>query len=155
MALRSVRKWTKYVENSLAGQSKSFVRGRRVLQRKLATREITEADAKRLFAELKIFADPKRVSRRDDILYNRILTDTAIREFGFNRTLTPAALKKLRALTHQALQHPFAGKSQKADRIFRERLDLIAELVGGKILAKRFFAEVVSLRKAYNEGGTK
>ncbi|MDO8625643.1 MAG: hypothetical protein Q7R47_06170 [Candidatus Diapherotrites archaeon] len=144
MALRSVKKWSKYVNKSLAGQSKSFLRKRTAIQRRLANDEIPRERAEKEFADLKASVRWPRASARDDRLYNRIVIDTAIKEFGFNKTLSPSALRNLHQLTQQVLQRP-------RDRQAVQTLDRVSKLLGDKELTKRFFRETVSLRRAYNE----
>jgi hypothetical protein len=151
MPLRSVKKWSHYINRSLKRQTEGITRTSRNIHRRIANNELPPEAAQNAWRQATASVTRQRISRRDDRLYDRIIIDTAIKEFKLNKRLPPAALKKIRALSHQAMQLPLESQSPKVNQQFLDQLEEIARLIGNKELTKKYFVEITSLRRVYNE----
>ncbi|MDD5162612.1 MAG: hypothetical protein PHD95_00195 [Candidatus ainarchaeum sp.] len=149
--VRNVKKWVNYVDKSLARQPKRALRRQRQIERQVFAQEISPKDLKKARAELSASVAEQRVLRKDHKLFNKIVIDTAIKELGFNQTLSSSALRNLHLLSNRALMIPLGSTIEIRPEVFGQTLTQIIRLIGDKPLAIKFLSTLIHLREAYNK----
>jgi len=155
MPLRDVRKWARYVKRSLTGTVT------RSVERKSRHAELKPWQRQKIWSELRRFYESEGKSKRRGVsIAAAILADTAIKQLGLNKKLSPQKLRQLKKLGSESVKASFEAarikyrsgraisdqyRTKMASELLREAKKIIVD----KKTAENFFLQLEQAKRIY------